>query len=227
MSVFQMVNAQIITLEGELATTLNGPKVEGTNLGFIKAVDEAGAYCGTCSWAEWDAVVIPTSGTYKVTYYTSGFADSVQIKLVVGDVDKGLTNILPTGGWSTYLEADTTTDLTAGTHKVRVYFTSMKQQTGFLCNFDKMTIEPAGTSNVNALESNSLKVYPNPVSSVLTVENNEAGLISLYSLTGAMVYSKVADGQKQNIDVSSFNKGVYVLKFESKFGTKASRVIIK
>ena len=72
---------------------------------------------------------------------------------------------------------------------------------------ETLNVEFSISSSVNALENAKVKVYPNPTTDILHIENNE-GVATLYDLAG----QKVAATDDNVIDVSNLNAGVYILK---------------
>ncbi len=74
-------------------------------------------------------------------------------------------------------------------------------------NDDKETLSKV--ISVSNKGNNKLKVYPNPVSSVLTIENTEEDNFQILNLLGQQVLSGKATSQ---IDVSTLPQGSYVLK---------------
>jgi hypothetical protein len=72
----------------------------------------------------------------------------------------------------------------------------------------------------------TLKAYPNPAQSSLTVENTEwknASVISLYDRNGAKVRVYPVTGFQTEINVSSYPSGIYILQS----GSKSTTIIIK
>ena len=65
----------------------------------------------------------------------------------------------------------------------------------------------------------NLNVYPNPATEKITI-SGEVAEISLYSIHGQLVRSV------QNVntmDVSDFNKGMYIVRMTNKSGSKQSQ----
>jgi hypothetical protein len=62
-----------------------------------------------------------------------------------------------------------------------------------------------------------LSIYPNPTSSVLTIETGISGHYSIHvtTMSGQMVFSTEMEGTINQIDLSSFRKGVYVITIRS------------
>ncbi|MGA1379310.1 MAG: T9SS type A sorting domain-containing protein, partial [Chitinophagaceae bacterium] len=68
-----------------------------------------------------------------------------------------------------------------------------------------------------------MSVYPNPVSDVLTVYLSESKLIRLINAAGAIVWQSNLPAGRNQISVSQYSKGVYVLTA----GVQSYRVIIQ
>ena len=70
------------------------------------------------------------------------------------------------------------------------------------------------TTNISDLDIENIKVYPNPVSDVLTIEidHSKEQMLEIYSLTGALLLREEISSKNRSIVVSSLKEGVYVLK---------------
>lgn len=70
------------------------------------------------------------------------------------------------------------------------------------------------------LEENSLvaqiNIYPNPVTSILTIDFNEgenrAEMVQIFTVTGQKVYEEKLIGKQNKIDVSTLSEGLYILQ---------------
>ena len=62
-----------------------------------------------------------------------------------------------------------------------------------------------------------LKIYPNPTNSIITIETEYPDLYSIQiaSLNGQLLLSKEFEGTTHQIDLSSFQKGVYLITIRS------------
>ena len=73
-------------------------------------------------------------------------------------------------------------------------------------------------SNTIGLQENKdqqIKLYPNPTNSTLTVELKQIELpcaITLKDIQGRVVYSTVANTKKMQLDLSSYENGIYLLE---------------
>ena len=74
-------------------------------------------------------------------------------------------------------------------------------------------------TNINDIENESVKVYPNPVSDILTIEMNHSKeeLFEIYSLTGILILRGHISSKNSSVVLSSINEGVYVLKIRNTF----------
>jgi hypothetical protein len=71
------------------------------------------------------------------------------------------------------------------------------------------------TGIVTNKNTNSISVYPNPVTDQITIENtgSEASMdISIYNLQGQEIIHKSANTALENIDVSTIESGLYIIK---------------
>ncbi len=70
-------------------------------------------------------------------------------------------------------------------------------------------------------------VFPNPVTDFLTIETEHPGkhTIEITSLKGQLIYSKVIKGTLQQIDLSSFRKGVYIITVRSRDQVWTEKII--
>lgn len=67
----------------------------------------------------------------------------------------------------------------------------------------------------NELNKSSVNIYPNPVNNVLFIETNEASKAEIFAITGNKITEKTLQKGKNQLDVSSLQKGVYIIKVNS------------
>ena len=79
----------------------------------------------------------------------------------------------------------------------------------------------------NISQNESFRIYPNPANDVLTIKTNTSGLhtIEIISLNGQVIKSMKMDGPVQQIDLSSLEKGVYVIHIRSKDFVRTQKII--
>lgn len=84
----------------------------------------------------------------------------------------------------------------------------------------------------NKITINS-SVYPNPASSYITIEfenaSNDIFTLNLYNSNGQVVYTNLSDDSRIDIDVTPFNSGLYIYRItnENATLTTSGRIIIK
>jgi len=63
-----------------------------------------------------------------------------------------------------------------------------------------------------------LSIYPNPTNNLLTIETDKPDhySIDITSMNGQLIYNSDMDRTSQQIDLSSLQKGVYVITVRSK-----------
>ena len=94
--------------------------------------------------------------------------------------------------------------------------------------FDDVIFEP-GISSINELAQTKLSVYPNPTDNQWTVtsENQEILSIEVYDLKGTLVFTANPTTTIVEIDGSTFNKGMYILRTTTKMGVVTSKIVKK
>jgi hypothetical protein len=83
---------------------------------------------------------------------------------------------------------------------------------------------------VENLTVQNLTIYPNPVKNSLTLkfENTDIQNINIIDSTGKVVFSKNNfDVNSENVNVSNFVKGIYLLKYQQKNGVWGSSKFVK
>lgn len=83
------------------------------------------------------------------------------------------------------------------------------------------------TLSITEINANGFKLYPNPVESNLTIDTDEVITeVSIYSLTGVMVYQSTSVNNNA-INVSDLNNGVYFINIKTENGDVMKRFIKK
>jgi PKD repeat protein len=78
---------------------------------------------------------------------------------------------------------------------------------------------------IQAVTGNKLLVYPNPTQGKLTVETEKEGRLTVYNQLGELILEQSISAGKNNVDISKFSNGVYVLKYSGSAGEKIARLI--
>ncbi|MFA8449765.1 MAG: T9SS type A sorting domain-containing protein [Bacteroidales bacterium] len=81
-----------------------------------------------------------------------------------------------------------------------------------------------------SLEENNIEksfAHPNPTEGGIYVQSNEGAVIQIVTLKGTVVYTGKANSNSYYMDLSSLEKGVYILKKRHNSKTECCKIIIK
>ena len=85
-----------------------------------------------------------------------------------------------------------------------------------------------GEASVSETMENAYNVYPNPTTSMITVEGENINVISIYNAAGQLVNIVRVNGDNATVDMSSFGTGVYFLNIvDGANNTSVQRVVVK
>ena len=65
---------------------------------------------------------------------------------------------------------------------------------------------------IEELDADEVKVYPNPARNMLYIENGVGGTAVIYSVTGQHMGEYQLNDQSNEINVSNFNSGLYIIR---------------
>jgi Secretion system C-terminal sorting domain len=73
----------------------------------------------------------------------------------------------------------------------------------------------------------NVKIYPNPAQQVMTVDMGEMenATLTVIDVLGKTVYQKAAVSGQNNLDVSTFSKGVYIIEIKAKGITHREKIV--
>lgn len=71
-----------------------------------------------------------------------------------------------------------------------------------------------------------LKIYPNPVNDILTIQTKEKGKLTLYDVKGQVLIEKNVQSNQNEIDISHFANGLYILVFSTEKEQIYQKVIV-
>ena len=94
---------------------------------------------------------------------------------------------------------------------------------------DSLTCNPLVIINENTLENDEINIYPNPTNNILNVKWNNLNIspvnIYLYDIYGNLIKQMYIENP-QNIDISKYTKGIYILKIKTNNNTLNKKIII-
>lgn len=74
----------------------------------------------------------------------------------------------------------------------------------------------------------TLSIYPNPVSNFSIIESSQNIIsLELYDMQGKLLKTQKANGKKEQLNLSSYPQGVYMLKITTNNGDKTVKIIKK
>ncbi len=117
------------------------------------------------------------------------------------------------------------TGLALGTqikNKGYIYFDS---NPAVITNEALNTIADPTVAITNVIQSGNLRIYPNPATSQVTVENLQNGTLSIMGINGNVVMTKEITTAKTTIDISHLPAGMYIIKTTDKNSTSTTKLI--
>ncbi len=123
---------------------------------------------------------------------------------------------------STSTEYTVPIDAPATQRHIAFKFEAVPGTDGSVGQLDNITL--AETLGTALFETADFKIYPNPATDILTIAS-EADIysVSIYDVSGRMVFS----GERNVVDVSALNQGVYILNIFTNEGSHTTRFIKK
>ena len=97
-------------------------------------------------------------------------------------------------------------------NKASIFFNFGIAGSGQIYYFDDMKFGAAALG-FNSFNSSNIRMYPNPTSSVFTIEANELiENVTLFNVLGQQVLAKTSNSTSVTLDVANLQTGVYVVK---------------
>lgn len=76
-------------------------------------------------------------------------------------------------------------------------------------------------TNVNKLDNNNVKIYPNPSSDIINIQVDNFQNATIFSLDG----KKIITFNTKNVNIKNLNKGVYILKINASDKTSFTKIL--
>jgi hypothetical protein len=97
-------------------------------------------------------------------------------------------------------------------------------------NFTNSLIKPNAMTttqlSVSAFEVNSMKLYPNPSTGIISINTETAVNVSIVDVTGKVVFVATNVTKDKNIDLSGLQKGMYLAQISSENATTTEKIIL-
>jgi hypothetical protein len=84
--------------------------------------------------------------------------------------------------------------------------------------FDLDAVVAVNWQETEGFNQNDLGCYPNPVNDCLNIQVWVSGTVRLYSLNGRLIYENQISEGLNEIEMTSFSQGIYVLRFSTSTG---------
>lgn len=119
--------------------------------------------------------------------------------------------------------AQTPTVLTSSSNRVFVEFDTdgSGQDLGWKLNYTTTA------TSVKQTDLNKLRVAPNPAKEFVRLSGLKDVQLDVYSIEGRRVMSKVLKEEKNRIDISALNPGIYIMKISTAEGNSIVKKLIK
>ncbi len=99
---------------------------------------------------------------------------------------------------------------------------------GAVLGIEPEPVNPVYSYSYRALTgTEDIKVFPNPVSELLTIEFSTHGShqLEIISLNGQQIFSEKTEGSSCQFDLSAYPSGIYFLTIRSKDATRTKKII--
>lgn len=97
-----------------------------------------------------------------------------------------------------------------------------------IVNTTNKDIKEAILTNTNDTKLNSIQIYPNPVTDHLIISDIiENSRITIYDITGKLIYQETLRNDVERISVDGWNPGVYTVRIHSNEGSFTSKFVKK
>lgn len=93
--------------------------------------------------------------------------------------------------------------------------------------FDDFSFYYLATGFEQRLDDVLTEVYPNPAKDLITINNEIATEISLYTISGALILKREAAEKNYQLDVSGLPRGIYILKLQNDSRMRISKIILE
>ncbi len=91
---------------------------------------------------------------------------------------------------------------------------------------DELVVIPlAGVDGVEELMGDLVRVYPNPATNLVTIENAQGFELTLYSAQGRLILTQQITSNHEQLDVSGLVDGVYLVRMKGERGVVVRRLV--
>ena len=76
-------------------------------------------------------------------------------------------------------------------------------------------------------EPSKIKMYPNPVTNILTIENASQSQFSVYDAAGKLIYSAMINDEVWTLNTDFLPAGIYVTEFVNDLNFESQRLVVE
>ena len=93
---------------------------------------------------------------------------------------------------------------------------------------DEFTVTVNASTSIVDIDKINMKIYPNPTSGIIYFESENTKIenIKVYDITGIMIF-EISELEKQQINLSEYKQGIYLINIKTKDRSFTSRIIKK
>ncbi len=99
--------------------------------------------------------------------------------------------------------------------------------TGSIGNIELWAKFDKATATGQDINATSIKLYPNPADTYVSIESQGKGQVSIYSLGGNLVLSQTINQSTEQVDITHLLNGTYVVKIETPETSYTQKLIVK
>ncbi len=109
---------------------------------------------------------------------------------------------------------------------LKFQFSSSDNMTPYYFAMDDIGFGPAASVNDNAF-AELISVYPNPANNSINIQNIQNASLTINDMNGKKIYSNTNCNQTEQIDLSTFSKGIYFAKIQLNNKVAIKKIIRK
>lgn len=184
----------------------------------VKAASEGGSYIGGIQHGDYlnygpfnfDK---NTVNAFEVAVGKSSTKDTfVEVRLdsPTGTLVGTLNTSETTGGSQNWITRWAALEAVSGEHDIFLVFTGQEGVT--LVNFNWFRFFFDSSLSLNENKASLMSMYPNPTDDYFTIINSQGATVQINDINGRLMLRNKIDSNKQLIDISNFNSGVYFVK---------------
>ncbi|MBU3025285.1 beta-1,3-glucanase family protein [Zobellia galactanivorans] len=186
-------------------------------------------YINNGSWMAYSDIDFPSSGNYLIEYRVASAISGGRFSsdLEAGETVLGELTVPNTGGWQNWTTVSQTVNVNAGTYQFGLYSISG----GW--NINWIRISPQGNStalradlNQEGISETTTIMYPNPFYDTVTFGRGEGEMdVMILNMEGHEVLAPQTLKVGSSLDLSTLDKGMYIVKMKTGAGEKTQRLL--